>query len=82
MLSSLELAAVWAVAARLYAVTPDELAGNLFPGRHPSYLAEWSNRFERGFAFAVARMDNDTFRHFVEQAVALYGKEGLERFSS
>ena len=59
-------AAVCMVAVKLYNTSPIKLAGQLFPGRHPSYIEEWSERFARGLEYAIGKMDDDTFRRFVD----------------
>ena len=59
-------AAVCMVAVKLYNTSPIKLAGQLFPGRHPSYIEEWCERFLSGLGYAVSAMDEDTFRRFVD----------------
>ena len=66
-------AAVHAVACKLYNTPGLALAGELFPGRHPDYIAEWAERFETGFGYAVAKMDGETFRRFVDLCEAHEG---------
>lgn len=63
----------WAVAAYEYNASPLERAKALFPDAHPDYLTEWCDRFLRGFAFAVGKMDNNTLRRYVEQALDAHG---------
>ena len=62
-------AAVRAVAGYLYWTAPHDLAELLFPGRHPEYLKEWTERFKLGFPAAVAHMDRATFKRFVDLAI-------------
>lgn len=66
-------AVCWALAAYLYNHSPDELARQLFPGRHPDYLGEWTFRFSKGFAFAIGKMSEDTLKRFVDLALAGHG---------
>ena len=69
-------AAVWMVAAKLYDTAPLKLVEELFPGRHPSYIEEWLDRFARGLGYAVGKMDYNTFRRFADLC-AEYEAEAL-----
>jgi len=70
-------AAVYAVACKLYNTGAVKMAEDLFPGRHPDYLDEWTERFMSGFARAVSHMDEETFRRFVDLALAEHGENAL-----
>jgi hypothetical protein len=72
-------AAVHAVACLFHQNAPKELAELLMPGRHPDYLAEWTYRFARGIGVAVGKMDEKTFRRFVDLAIERHGEHGLLR---
>lgn len=61
-------AAVHSVACLLYQRSPAWIAHQLFSDEHPDYVAEWVERFTRGFGYAVSRMDENTFRRFVDLA--------------
>lgn len=59
-----ERLAVWRVAAYLYNVAPAHLAEALFPNAVPMYQDEWTERFVKGFGYAVSKMDDNTFARF------------------
>jgi hypothetical protein len=63
-----------AVATLLYNNSPQELAELLWPGRHPSYIDEWANRFGQGLGCAAGRMDSVTFCRFVDLAIERHGE--------
>ena len=72
-----QYAAVHAVAALFYNNTPEQLAELFMPGRAPIYVAEWVARFEGGIGSAVAHMDTETFRRFVDLAIEKHGANAL-----
>lgn len=73
-------AAAHAVACLLYRDSPAKLANKLMPGRHPTYIEEWADRFSMGFGRAVSFMDENTFRRFVDLAIKEHGAEALYRY--
>lgn len=75
-------AAVFAVACHLYNDSLLQVIADLFPDEeiHPNYRDEWIARFDRGFGFAVGKMDDDTFRRFVDGSLAAHGDFAASRF--
>jgi hypothetical protein len=63
-----EQATVFALASYWYETTPRQRAEALFPGRHPDYLAEWTERM-RDIATAVGAMSGDTLARFTDLVV-------------
>jgi hypothetical protein len=66
-------ATVHAVSCLMYNETPEKIARSLFPEGVLSYQMEWALRFDRGLGYAVSKMDTNTFKRFVDMAIAKYG---------
>lgn len=64
-----------AIMLYMYNVRRGVIIDDLFPGIHPSYVAEWLERLEDGFGPFFVYLDNDHREAFVANALEVYGDE-------
>ena len=78
---------VWALQLYMYNVSPNQrakrLCQSLWPGAHPTYVAEWAERMARRTTAipGVDEMDSNTLTRYVDQALEVYGREAKAQFS-
>jgi len=77
-----ELIGVWCLAAYLHNTSGFQFAEDLFPGRHPSYIAEYATMFAEAPSRAIGKLDDDNFRKLAAIAVERHGAAARARFMS
>jgi hypothetical protein len=63
-----------AIALYEYNVGTMERAMDLFPKSHPTYQLEWSERFQKGWAYAIGKMDTETRQRYLDKALEDWGE--------
>ena len=77
-----ELIGVWALAAYLHNTSGVQFAQDLWPGRHPSYQAEYATAFAEAPSRALGKLDDDSFRRFAAIVMEKHGDHARARFMS
>jgi len=73
-LSNLEYEAMHAFAAYLYCTSGVKFAGDIFPGSHPDYLAEYAEAWAISPARAIGKLDEDNMRKLFELMLERHGR--------